>query len=296
MTDFEKTLLDVLQSETIDIVIFVIIGMVVMFRNAILEWISSRVRAKNQNYYDQQLETHRAKLSQENSLHLLQTQNQLEQIRFLNESVRLSFSEGQKSSMERKLQAIDQIWSEVMKIRNTIPPLMTIVDAMKANENHRNSEILNHELIKNTNWSENEFKDKIKSISNSVAECRPYVGEFIWAIFSVYQAIHLRVCIGLKMGEISVDDVVKWYEDEVIQQIISAVLDKGDLKTFNNMEYGKFAWLQRNLEQKLLTQLNRIISGELYGDEIQQKFAATALETLSKISIESAHDQPKYPH
>lgn len=295
MPDLASFLIDRLPIVTVDIVILV--GLLTIFRKTIFEWISSRVRAKNQSFYNQQLETHKAELTRENELYLLETKNQLEQMQFLKESIRISFSEGQKSSMERRLQAIDQIWSETISIRSVVPPSMIIVDALKINEKERNRKILNHELTENMNWSIDEYKDKMQSISKSVEECRPYVGELIWVVFFAYQVLHVRVSvIFLQMKLINVDDRVKWYKDETIHEIISTILDEGELETFNNLEYGKFFWLRRKLEQKLLTQMNKIISGELYGDDAQQNFATTVIEKLEKIDIESEHDQLNIPH
>ena len=268
----------------ISILFLILLG---LFRKIIAEWIVKRLHAKIQNQYDQQLETLRSQLANQNEVNWLQIKNQLQEKQSLIESIRSSFMSGQRLSAERRLDATDQLWTEIIAIRNIVPPVMKIVDALKENETatYRNYLSTTRANGVTTNWSKEEFKNKVNSISKSIEEIRPYIGEYIWAVFQAYRAIHMRICVKLQIDEDNADDIVKWYKDKIIQDIISAILDEKEVKSFNSKQYGKLGSLQRVLEQKILVQLEKFISGEFYSDHTQRKFAIDALQRINESEI-----------
>ena len=266
------------------IVSIVLLILIRLFRKTIEEWIVKSLHAKIQHEYDQRLETLKSQLANQNEVSWLNFKNQLQEKQSLIESVRSSFMAGQSLSAERRLNAIDQLWTEIVAIRNIVPPVMKIVDALKENETAIYTEFLGTTRANGatTNWSMEEFESKVNSISKSIEEIRPYIGEYLWAVFQTYRAIHIRICVKLQFDEDNADNVVKWYEDEMIQDIILTILDEKEFKLFNSKQYGKLGWLQRSLEQKILIQLEKIISGEFYSDDTQRKFAIDALQKINE--------------
>ena len=269
------------------IVSIVLLILLRLFRKTIEEWIVKNLHAKIQHEYDQRLETLKSQLTNQNEVSWLKFKNQLQEKQSLIESVRSSFMAGQSLSAERRLNAIDQLWTEIVAIRNIVPPVMKIVDALKENETAIYTNYLGTTRANDatTNWSIEEFESKVNSISKSIEEIRPYIGEYLWAVFQTYRAIHIRICVKLQIDEDNADNVVKWYEDEMIQDMILTILDEKEFKLFNSKQYGKLGWLQRSLEQKILFQLEKFISGEFYSDDTQRKFAIDALQKISESEI-----------
>ena len=261
----------------------IVAGLVVwIFR----EWISSRIKANIQHKYE---------------ISILELKNEIGQKIALYETSQQSFAEGQKASMERKLDAIDMLWGHVIMLREMAPPEIRLIDLLLTNEIDQYEKIKNGPKIKVLfrTWSEEERKEKMDSIFNSkdeqIEKIRPYVGEHLWTTFSAMKVIYQRLLLILLPNDIletSDEMKIKWYQDEVIGAIIKLVLTKDELIEFNQLKFQKFSVLQKKLELKILTETQKIISGEHFSAEslreaekIQQKIANVKSAENYKIHI-----------
>ena len=273
---------DLLSSAVISSVILLLVSWI--FKGPIRDWISARLRASIQHHYDEKLETYKAQLATQNETQLLRIKNEMEHQHFVYEALRSSFSEGQKSSMERKLDAVDQLWSEVLKLRNLLPPAMTFVDIFQEDEiskyKHFRSSREAAQIA--TTWSPQEYKEKLKSFNGAVEDIRPYIGEYLWAAYHAYRVIHMRLSVFLHSDENGMS-ALGWYNDEVNRGVIEAILDEEELNHFYRLRVGKYSWLQRTLEHKMLSQIRKIISGAKYLEDAREKLGMDALEKISAV-------------
>ena len=88
------------------------------------EWISTRLKTTIQHEYDQELEIHKANLKAQSDLALLKLKTDLEKEATLHAAAHASFAEGQKAAIERKLIAVDELWSQILNLRNNLPPII----------------------------------------------------------------------------------------------------------------------------------------------------------------------------
>lgn len=248
------------------------------------EWISARIKASIQHEYDQKLEAHKARLKAENEISLLELRTALEREAALHAAAYASFSEGQKAAMERKLNAFERFWNTVLKLRDSLPPLLTLIDILSVDEYEgaiTNSTFkslaleLSHEKITNT----------ANSIFGSIEETRPYVGEYMWAILFSYRAIMFRLLLLLRDG---IDDPKKmnWHKDSGIRALMTVVLTPEELREFDGTKIAKVSWLQQRLESKILSASRKVISGEEFGAESLEQaklIQERAAELQSKI-------------
>ncbi|MDE0713582.1 MAG: hypothetical protein OXI10_01755 [Gammaproteobacteria bacterium] len=288
-----KSIPDLLSSAGISTLFLVIVFWI--FKGIIRQWISTYLKSSIEHQYTEKLEIHKAQLTAHNEIEFIRIRNQLEQQNSIYESLRSSFSEGQKSSMDRKLDAVDQLWSEVLKIRAILPPKILLIDIFGENETSR------YEELRNSNegsrlldaWSLHDYKEKMNSLSSTVDDIRPYTGEYLWAIFHGYRIIHMRLSVMLQFDEDGTS-AVHWYKDELNTGIITAILDNEELGKFNHLEFGKYSWLQRTLEQKILAQIQKIVSGEKYLEDTSEKLGVDALEKIRAAQINNQNSSP-YP-
>src|ERR1700683_4370013 len=98
------------------------------------EWISNRLKASIQHEYDKKLETHKAELKAEQELAILNIKTSLASEAAFHAAAHASFSEGQKASIERKLNAVDRLWSFIVQFRSSLPPVLTFVDLLTVDE------------------------------------------------------------------------------------------------------------------------------------------------------------------
>jgi hypothetical protein len=229
------------------------------------EWISARIKASIQHEYDQKLEAHKARLKAENEFSLLEIRTALEREAALHAAAYASFSEGQKAAMERKLDACDTLWEVIIQFRDNLPAVLTFIDVLTVEEygeakNHPTFQTLAGEL------SQEKIKQLAVYFSGSTEKIRPYVGEYMWALFYSYRAIMLRLLFLLHLG---LDDAskIEWHKDSLIRSLMEVVLTTKELQEFDKTPFGKVKWVQERIESKILSASQKIISGERFGAE-----------------------------
>jgi hypothetical protein len=226
---------------------------------------STRIKGSIQHEYDQKLEVHKAQLKAENEVAFLELKASVEREAALHAVAHSSFSEGQKAAMERKLSAVDRLWEKVINLRGSLPPILTFIDVLTVDEykgakDHPSFQAMSGEL------SPEIIASMVDSKDGPIESVRPYVGEYMWAVFFSYQAIMLRVLFLLHLGR---DNAAKieWHKDPGTRQLMEAVLTRKELEEFDSTKFGKITWIQRRLESKILSASSKVISGEEFGDE-----------------------------
>ena len=229
------------------------------------KWISAWIISGIQHEYDQKLETHKAQLKAENEIAFLKLKTSAEQEVALHTGAHTAFSTRQQATMKKELDAVDALWRKVVAIRRDIPAIVTYLDVMTVNEYKATKDRRNFQvLLKDTP------PEKISSIGGDedepIENVRPYVGEYLWALFYSYKSIVLRRLFLLHFGK---DDAAKieWHKDSVIRQVIENILTRKELKEFDSSGFRKMVWIQRKLESKILSSSAKTISGEKSAEE-----------------------------
>ena len=193
--------------------------------------------------------------------------------------------------MERKLIAVDRIWDDVLQLRKLTLPTMTFVDAFKESETVDFQEFKKSDAgssVLQGNSTE-EIKEKIQTISPDLEEVRPFVGEYLWSLLECYRAIHLRMFVVLGVSSDDTSKVLRWFADETTYGIVTAVLDGDELEHFDELQLGKFTWLNRNVEAKILAELRHIVSGQQFAQDALGKIDDAAIERMRQAAA-SAQD------
>jgi hypothetical protein len=240
------------------------------------EWISARLKARIEHEYDKKLETHKAELKAEQELAILNIKTELASEAAFHAAAHASFSAGQKASIERKLNAVDRLWTFIVQFRSNLPGVLTFVDLLTVDEYRAAKEDPTFRELSSDLSPEN----LAKMSSSSIEDVRPFVGEYLWAVFFSYRAILLRILFMLHLGRTDAEKI-EWYKDDATRRLIKAVLTApGELQEFEQTQFGKVSWLQRRLESKILAAAQKVISGETFGTEsleqaqlIQQRIA-----------------------
>ena len=77
------------------------------------EWLSTRLKTSIQHEYDRKLETFKTELKTQQELAILNIKTAVAREAAFHSAAHASFAEGQKASMERKLNAVDRLWGSV---------------------------------------------------------------------------------------------------------------------------------------------------------------------------------------
>ena len=254
------------------------VGVVWLFR----EWISVRLRKGIQYEYDKKLEAHKAQLKTESEKSILEFQTDIKQKLSLYEAARSSIMVGQKSSIERKLDSIEKLWAELLRLKHQCPSILPLINVLTVEEcRQKYSRQKYRELV--SEYPIEKIAEYIEDKENNVEKARPYIGEYMWSLFFAYRQIMGRILFLLYAG-LEDENKAQWDKDKGIRQILNAVLTQNEIDEFDRKRLGKLALLQRKLEAKILTESQKLISGEELGSE-SLKQADLILEQIANVEI-----------
>lgn len=208
------------------------------------QWISERLKRAIQHEYDVALERLRGDLAREQALH--------------REAV-VSFTAGHMAAHERRLQAIQILWSGVVRLRQQAPAVLTLADIFSPEQIRqmpRNPKA-KAELLDALSDS------KILSLMatlNDVEPMRPFLGEPLWSLFFAYRAFTGRLLVLFLQGR-DKGQVEYWRDDDGVRQLLAAVMTVEEMKELDRPKYGSVEWVRSMIEQKLLQRANDVISG-----------------------------------
>ena len=247
-------------------------------------WFVPRVKAGIEHTYQIRFEAFKASIQEANSRSLIGFEKQLEQYETLVAYARDSAAHGQRAVMERRLDAIQQLWNSLLSLNEDLPPVVGYIDLLTRDEykkrDYRGSgrrllSDLSMESIEDLSAKHGQVSgfpggSNAGNIDYSIERVRPLAGEYMWSLFASYRLLALRV---LFLVHESKEDknVIVWYEDSYIREILAALLDQRETEEFDGLRLGKFSWIRDRLESKLLLAMQKTMSGEISGEQAIQQ-------------------------
>ncbi len=164
-----------------------------------------------------------------------------------------SFADAQNGSLDRRLNTIENAWSNLITFRNECIKYIGLLDIFTAEE-----------LL------DGEHKKKFPDISNlqdindldrsfDVDTLRPFLGEKLWYDCTLYKLINLRVIYAAYQA----DTNKIWYEDKAVETYCKLALSTPDHSDFEKMNHhNKSNFLFKTLEKNIADEMNDFISGK----------------------------------
>ena len=247
---------------------------------ASLGWILKRwLGTKIDTIYDQRAEAFRAAIQKDNELSLISFRDQLAKEAQLHASAFASFAAGQKASMERRLDAAETLWNSLLSFRRSLPSAFVVVDLLTVDElrdihSHPTGKEVMRELSVEQVLAaiESHGLDGGGDQPNNycLESVRVHIDEQLWSLFSLYRAIMSRIWLKLAWSN-SDNSHIYWYNDKHARKMIEAVLTSEEMADFDQPSSGKITKLREKLEEKILNELRRLVSGEASGSESLQQ-------------------------
>lgn len=247
-------------------------------------WVVRRIEAGIDYTYQTRFEGFKASLQEENTRSLIGFRKQLEQHETLVAYARDSAAHGHRAVMERRLDGIQQLWNSFLSLNQDLPAAVDYIDLLTRDEYRKRDfrgsgtrllSNLSMESIDALSAKHGQVSgflsgEKAGSTDYSVERVRPLVGEYMWTVFASYRLLAFRVLFLLHQ---STEDknVVVWYEDSHILEILTALLDQREMDEFDNLRFGHFFWMRNRLERKLLLSIQKTLSGETSGEQAIQQ-------------------------
>ena len=240
------------------------------------KWLGTKIEAT----YQQRNESFRAAIQQENETSLIAFKDRLEKQAQLQSSALASFVAAQQAAMGRRLDAADALWNDLLSFRSSLPPIFDYLDILTEEElpqafNHPRGQELFDEVsaddVRSFAASHGLRGDMGQRLDYSLERVRPYVDEDLWAIFSTYKIIMVRIWWHIAWFKEKGGDHIYWYRNEYTRELIESVLTPNELADLDQARFGKISQLRLMLELKMVDELRRVLSGETSGsDSLQQ--------------------------
>ena len=257
----------------ISVLVVALIGLAVWL---LRKWIETKIETT----YQLKSQSLLATIQRDHEASLIAFKDQLEKQAQLQSSAFSSFAAAQQAAMNRRLDAAENLWNDLLSFRGSLPAVFDYMDILTEDEfpdamsNQRGRALfdkLSEEQLGSLVASHGIRGIMGQEPDYSAESVRPYVDEYLWAIFVTYKKIMFRVWFSLTRFKTQGGDYVFWHRDNYTRSLIAFVLTPDELADFDQTDFGKISDLRFTLEQKIVDELRRMISGETSGsDSLQQ--------------------------
>lgn len=249
------------------------------------EWIGERLRSSIRHEYDQRLAMLNAELRTQGDAQLASLKAELDKQAEKLRIVSSSFTEVQKASIVRKLEAIDALWSGILSARAMVPPIMAFMDILTEDEYVSAN---THPTFRSlTGTLDQAAILKLATDSRgSLERTRPYVGEYVWALFASFQSVMVRSVLLVQLGKHEAEKL-NWHQDSLLRQLVTSALGADGLRKFDQTKIGKIGWLREEFERQILSAMETLITGKDFGEA-----ALRQAQQMEEQIRKAANEQP----
>ncbi len=206
-------------------------------------WFSERIRQSIRLDFSLGLEQYKDEISKITTQH-----------HAMHSAANAAMIEGQRVSAEWRIKAADEMWREVLRLRNETSNPLTMLDIFMPDE---------YQLFVTDNRVRSsvlKIEDSQVLANPSIEQVRPFLGEKLFALLFMYRAIVGRICFLLER-DVQRGHVTPWFEDDGIHQLLREVLTKEEMKRFEELTDHRVRWMRNLLEGKILDDLRRVTGG-----------------------------------
>lgn len=227
-------------------------------------WIGERLKASIKHEYDDRLEKLKAELKSQGDAHLTSLKSEVDR---QSEKLRIasaSFSEVQKATIAKKIEAVDALWLGVIRSREAFPNEITMTD------------IFTDEEMQGfyTDSSMRKYSAPMASISeyeyfqtgfDDVQLMRPHLGEYTWALYVTYRSVLGRSIFLIKQGKENPDKLA-WFQDSNIKRLIASAFGTERFNEFEKLQHSRYQWLSYQFDILLFKAIDTLLTGKSFSD------------------------------
>lgn len=252
--------------------------------------IMTRLRASVRHEFNQKIEKLKSSLRESEESFKFDLRVKETQIEALRSGALSGLASRQAALDERRILAVDQIWSAVQKLApaKSLSATMAIIkfeEALKLSAKKQASREMFASLGGNKDYQ------NLKA-TKEAETARPFLSDMAWALYSAYQSILAVAMIKMHMLEHGIDtpDII---DTNRIKRLLTAALPHQ--KDFiNTVDTGAYHYLLDELETSLLNELRKILQGADVDKSTLEQAATILRESESlQASLSSSGDDLK---
>jgi hypothetical protein len=181
--------------------------------------------------------------------------------RVLLESAIRGSQQGQDLSHEKRLAAIERMWSAVIKLRTTADGMRYFFGILLPSEYDLIFSGKQDSLAASIANINDEFvTDAMKAIDDVELD-RPYLGEILWLRFFIYRAFVGRLGYLISRGKEN-RHIADWRDDKGIRQILAGALPQSTINSLlDKQRFSSIYTVFSQLEATILEEVSLVLSG-----------------------------------
>jgi len=179
-----------------------------------------------------------------------------------NERVLSTFSSTSNISQTKRIEAIEEFWVHVLDIKKCIPSAGHLAYSILSQNELNNFFNLQGDLPKSfLQQVPNKESEKIFwDLCGKCEKLRPFLGEKLWLNFQILQGFVGRTRFIFEES-INKKSLTFWMDDDFFIRIFPTFLTEDENKLINSNKNSSFQYALEIIEQRLLTEVNNILSG-----------------------------------
>ena len=212
--------------------------------------IAKGLDARWKHHYDRDTERFKAQIEQN---HLILT------------TAMSSLTSAAAAANPKVVEAVETIWKAIIRLRDESYAAGFYADITTKEEwCNLPSHPRQKEQVKAIAEAAEKRHHLLKELA-AAEQVRPFVGELIWSMYFVYRALVLRVAVIVER-DFSKGKLAYWYEDSGIQEFLRLLLTEEEIAAINQYDVSRFKQITAFAENRILREINRIISGHQSAD------------------------------
>jgi hypothetical protein len=223
-------------------------------------WISERLRLSIAHEYASELERVRAELVAQQTEAAERLRASIAQQHAIQAAAIGSLTSTHIASHERRLAAIETVWSETVRLREKTPLYVSKAEILLAEEFEEAFRRPDYAVLLERI---DEYAESTDLYANrtEVEIARAFCGEYLFSLFFAYRAFTGRVAAQIKSG-FKAGRVVCWHDDAHLGEILRAVLTAEELRLVEASRVMRLHNVQTIIERKMVHHITDILSGK----------------------------------
>jgi hypothetical protein len=227
-------------------------------------WIGERLKAGIKHEYDDRLEKLKAELKSQSDAHLASMKSEVDRQSEKLRIASVSFSEVQKATIAKKIEAVDVLWLGVIRAREAFPSEVTMTDIFTDEEMQGFYTDPRMRKYSASMASINEY-DFFQAGFEDVQRMRPHLGEYTWALYVTYRSVLGRSIFLIKQGE-EKPEKLAWFQDSNIKSMVASAFGTERLNEFEKLRYSRYQWLSYQFDDLLFQAIDTLLTGKSFSD------------------------------
>ncbi|HEX7636576.1 MAG TPA: hypothetical protein VF427_15040 [Noviherbaspirillum sp.] len=229
-------------------------------------WLIERLRQGIKYEYDEKLERLKGQLQSLNTIEVERLKAELSANAAIVSAAHKSLTESYALAHKLQTEGIARLWKAFLNVRNSAPAVLAFLDILAPSE-----------------YSDPKVQQRIKGLAadltieriskiademqQGIEEVRPFIGEYLWALFFVYQAIMLRISFLAHNGQLE-GRYEEWFKDGPTVRLLENVATPDEMQRFHSLQFGQIDWTRKLIEGKFLITSQKMVSGKLAVDDL----------------------------